>query len=276
MGTSHCTFLLAILSSVTLATAHVHRGARRSLAFRQSLPNLRFIVEPPPISAYGVHDSVLDPNVVTRRFIEEHILGGAFDYYIRNDSYTDQDTGVSHIYARQIANGIEVADADMNLNIRDGRVLSYGSSVFSGQLPDDAPSQAGWSQETYCTDIPSRGDLFACDVSLNRIRTTAAIYPNIINAKDRSPIPAAYFFVIAADPDISPSDIHIDGIIATPQTCHNTVSTSCWAISPLQSVLSPIQARLVYVQTHAPGSSHTQLNLAWRLEVEMKENYYEA
>ncbi|KAG9120834.1 Fungalysin/Thermolysin Extracellular metalloproteinase 5, partial [Ceratobasidium sp. 392] len=276
MGTSRCTFPLAILSSVTLAAAHAHGGARRSLAFRQSLPNLRFIVDPPPISAYDVHDSVLDPNVVARRFIEEHILGGVFDYYIRNDSYTDQNTGVSHIYTRQIANGIEVADADMNLNIRDGRVLSYGSSVFSGQFPEDVLNQTGWSQETYCTDIPPGGDLFACDVSLDRIRTAAAIYPNIINAKDRSPILAIYFFVIAANPNISPSNIHIDRIIATPQTCQNTVSTSCWAISPLQSVLSPIQARLVYVQTHAPGSSHTQLNLAWRLEVEMKENYYEA
>jgi hypothetical protein len=50
-------------------------------------------------------------------------------YVIRPESYTDKATGVTHIYARQIVGGIEVTDAHVNLNIKDGRVLSFGDSV---------------------------------------------------------------------------------------------------------------------------------------------------
>lgn len=50
-------------------------------------------------------------------------------YFIRKDSYTDTNSGVSHVYVRQVVNGLEVADGNINLNIRDGKVLSYGNSV---------------------------------------------------------------------------------------------------------------------------------------------------
>ena len=53
------------------------------------------------------------------------------NYYIRKDSYTDTKSGISHIYIRQLVDGLEVADGDINLNIRDGKVLSYGNSVGS-------------------------------------------------------------------------------------------------------------------------------------------------
>ena len=56
-------------------------------------------------------------------------LSGSSSYYIRDDSYTDSNTGVTHVYARQTVNGLEVADGHINLNIKDGLVLSYGNSV---------------------------------------------------------------------------------------------------------------------------------------------------
>ena len=58
---------------------------------------------------------------------ENRVLGD--DYVIRKDSYTDEATGITHIYARQYRHGIEVADGDINLNIKDGVVLSFGDSV---------------------------------------------------------------------------------------------------------------------------------------------------
>ena len=51
------------------------------------------------------------------------------DFYVRDDSYTDKNTGVTHVYLRQTVYGVEVADGDMNVNVKDGRVLSYGDSV---------------------------------------------------------------------------------------------------------------------------------------------------
>jgi hypothetical protein len=43
------------------------------------------------------------------------------------DSYTDKNTGVTHIYVRQLVNGLEVTDGDMNINIKDGVVWDLGA-----------------------------------------------------------------------------------------------------------------------------------------------------
>lgn len=56
-------------------------------------------------------------------------------FFIREDSYTDKNTGITHVYVRQLMNGTEIANGDMNLNIKDGEVLSYGDSVSLTHLP---------------------------------------------------------------------------------------------------------------------------------------------
>ncbi|QRW09783.1 extracellular metalloproteinase MEP [Ceratobasidium sp. AG-Ba] len=268
-----CALLLLVTACVEGVATVASGATRKSLSFKQPLPNSRFTIDPPPFLEYGSQNPLPDSKVVARGFIEKHVLDNSFDYYIRNDSYTDLNTGVSHIYARQVVDGIEVADGDMNLNVRDGRVLSYGSSVFMGKLPEDILTHAGWSQEHYCSDIPAGRDSFACDVSLGRIHAAIAAHPH---STDLNPTAAAYFFIVAGNSDFSPLNHTLDQVIATPNTCQDAVSTSCWRVSTLPGVLSPIDARLVYTQTHAPGSSHTQLNLAWRLEVRMEDNWYEA
>jgi extracellular elastinolytic metalloproteinase len=73
-----------------------------------------------------------DPFAVAVDFVED-LLGNQLaadnTYTVREDSYTDKNTGVSHVYIRQIINGIEVADGDLNVNVKDGIVISYGDSV---------------------------------------------------------------------------------------------------------------------------------------------------
>lgn len=74
----------------------------------------------------------MDPLDVARIFLEDvtHTqLSQSSSYKIRKDSYTDKNTGVTHVYARQLVNGLEVTDGDMNINIKNGVVLSYGTSV---------------------------------------------------------------------------------------------------------------------------------------------------
>jgi extracellular elastinolytic metalloproteinase len=58
-------------------------------------------------------------------------MEGASSFYVRPDSYIDNNTGIAHVYLRQTVYGVEVADGDVNVNIdvEDGRILSYGSSV---------------------------------------------------------------------------------------------------------------------------------------------------
>ena len=49
------------------------------------------------------------------------------------DQYTDQDTGTTHIYLRQTYNSLEVANANMNINLTsDNRVINVGGGFAPG------------------------------------------------------------------------------------------------------------------------------------------------
>jgi extracellular elastinolytic metalloproteinase len=59
------------------------------------------------------------------------------------DRYTDADTGVTHVYLRQRYQGIEVFDANINVNVaRDGSIISLGSSFVSGLASKIEPGKA--------------------------------------------------------------------------------------------------------------------------------------
>jgi hypothetical protein len=49
----------------------------------------------------------------------------------------DEWTGVTHVYVRQLVNGLEVADGNINLNIRDGNVIESVLVVRSFVLVHD-------------------------------------------------------------------------------------------------------------------------------------------
>ena len=68
------------------------------------------------------------------------------------DQYTDTDTGMTHIYLRQQVNGLEIANANANFNVRsDGRILSIGSTFVSGiaELAIDR-SRRSWTHRLRC------------------------------------------------------------------------------------------------------------------------------
>lgn len=107
---------------------------RKSLGFGPVHPHAVFRSSPDQIPTNGFRpfDAESDPIEVARSFVDG-LLGGRLTpsntYTIRKDSYTDKNTGVTHVYFRQIVNGMEVADGDINVNVKDGIVLSYGDSV---------------------------------------------------------------------------------------------------------------------------------------------------
>ena len=126
------TVTLALAGLAVHALAHSvppYNVRRKTLGFGPDLPHARFE------SAVDVHlsaavDATKDAYVVARDFLSPYRdFQAGRTYVIRPDSYTDHATGVTHIYARQIIGGIEVANAHVNLNIKDGRVLSFGDSV---------------------------------------------------------------------------------------------------------------------------------------------------
>ena len=115
---------------------------RKTLSFGPVLPHASYHTN--PVYQASLLRSSQDPFEVARLFVDElvrDIPGGAFE--VRKDSYTDAATGVTHVYIRQYMNGIEVADGDINVNVKDGVVLSYGDSFYRPKDAQPFIAQAG-------------------------------------------------------------------------------------------------------------------------------------
>ena len=131
-----------------LAGTHAHGGAhdlgqtRKTLAFGPDIPHAVFNTRP-SFSAQALDassgllpgsDPSADPFNTASTFVRDLLnadgqLSDASSFELRSDSYTDDNTGVTHAYFRQLVNGLPVADGLINVNVKDGVVLSYGDSV---------------------------------------------------------------------------------------------------------------------------------------------------
>ncbi|KAM5435825.1 Extracellular metalloproteinase 4 [Microsporum ferrugineum] len=59
------------------------------------------------------------------RLIDDHYIG---------------DSGIGHVHFRQTVYGIDIDNTDFNVNVgRDGKVFSYGSSFYKGEIPKANP-----------------------------------------------------------------------------------------------------------------------------------------
>jgi extracellular elastinolytic metalloproteinase len=109
-------------------------SSRRSLSFGPVLPHAKFVVNPPTGSFGTASAQSTDPKQIATEFVNQltqsyQTTGYENSFFIREDSYTDTASGVSHYYARQLIQGLEVADGNININIFNGKVISYGDSV---------------------------------------------------------------------------------------------------------------------------------------------------
>ncbi|KAI2636683.1 extracellular elastinolytic metallo proteinase [Xylaria nigripes] len=61
------------------------------------------------------------------RVVEDHYIG---------------TNGIAHVYFKQTAHGLDIDNADFNVNIAaDGSILSYGNSFYQGKIPEENPLQ---------------------------------------------------------------------------------------------------------------------------------------
>ncbi|KAL8286045.1 hypothetical protein RB597_002913 [Gaeumannomyces tritici] len=65
------------------------------------------------------------------------VVPGA-EFRIVGDHYVGTN-GVAHVNLKQQAHGIDIDNADININILDGKVFSYGNSFFTGKIPEQNP-----------------------------------------------------------------------------------------------------------------------------------------
>ena len=126
MRSVSATSLLLLLAASGSALAH-----RKSLAHGPQLPHAKFVTDVPRVPSLA---PLKTPRDVAKLHLGAILHGRpepveGVDYFIREDSYEDDNTGVAHLYIRQLVNGLEVADGDISMNIKDGELLSYGDSV---------------------------------------------------------------------------------------------------------------------------------------------------
>ncbi|KAJ9111713.1 hypothetical protein QFC19_001073 [Naganishia cerealis] len=151
--------LIAALPPITSAhpTSHSsHSDAAPSLSYRKTLnfgashPHASYHVPvtgdqlaveaEAGLKTRGLHDVFsVARHVVESRLTE--VLGRDVregeSYYVREDSYTDERTQITHVYVRQLINGLEVGDGDINISIdADGKVVAFGNSFYQGAVPE--------------------------------------------------------------------------------------------------------------------------------------------
>ncbi|KFX87633.1 hypothetical protein O988_09343 [Pseudogymnoascus sp. VKM F-3808] len=61
------------------------------------------------------------------------------EFRVVDDHYVGSN-GVAHVNFKQVLHGLDIDNADFNVNVgEDGHIFSYGSSFFTGALPADNP-----------------------------------------------------------------------------------------------------------------------------------------
>jgi len=295
---------LLVLTSAAVACAHAqHRPSlRKSLAFGPGLPNARYTTSPDPQFTTSLFTPSSDPFDVARAFLDNLVDTG---YTIRSDSYTDKRSGVTHVYARQIINGLQVSDGNINLNIKNGKVISYGDTFYRGPASvDDYDTPLVHQQycqalateiqsglQDYLT-IPQQTPLGTSELNhyqeqltiLEHIHTSNCdflkrnIKASSHNLED--PRTAALMFMIAATPSTSLADDlasrfdeYLSQVSLSPSH-HLLDNGPHFELHQIPDTVNPVKAHLAYAQV--PSGDTTSLKMVWKLEVEMEDNWYDA
>ena len=289
---------------------------RKTLGFGPEHPHATFAASPYSIKTNGFTplDPSMDAKDVARIFIED-VLGArtpGLSYKIRDDSYTDKASGVTHVYARQLINGLEVVDGDMNINIKDGVVISYGNSFYKGSAPDAFtspnvntlrdPRQESCDQLYQTATALHRQNVVdteqivmgaasrpsADELELEHlIRSNCEIFDlsEKYNDNDLETFaPALLKFMATATPDSGlASDIlnntpkYLDALTITP-VHHFSPDGGAHApeflVEDVPDAVNPVKAKLAYIQVPSADGVGTELELVWQFEVEMKDNWY--
>ncbi|KAE9579545.1 Extracellular metalloproteinase [Colletotrichum fructicola] len=134
--------LLGLLAPAYAHPAHGHKSAlaRRGVdieAFRLpqlgSYTNATLTESNPPIALLK-RESYVD----TATELVQKLAPNA-EFRVVGDHYVGTN-GIAHVNFKQTAHGLDIDNADFNVNIgKDGKVFSFGNNFFSGEIPEASP-----------------------------------------------------------------------------------------------------------------------------------------
>ncbi|KAI1318743.1 Fungalysin/Thermolysin Extracellular metalloproteinase 5 [Mortierella claussenii] len=124
--------------------AHQEYRSAASLLTSSSMPGFAASSADMPTFFSG---SALDAKKTATDFVEQHLTSS--NYVVKN-AYTSKHNGVTHVYLRQLINGLEVVNGDINVNVdKNGNVISYGNSFYKGEKArgDESLTIREWIQQ---------------------------------------------------------------------------------------------------------------------------------
>ncbi|KAI8065377.1 Fungalysin metallopeptidase-domain-containing protein [Gilbertella persicaria] len=215
-------------------------------------------------SAFTMTDQ---PEDIAIAFAQSELTNSEF---VVTSAYKSDLNGVTHVYLRQIVNGLEVLNGDININIdRFGQVISYGNSFArpSPKLKSDVDLltrvrnglrvvSSSFSQTVFSSQPPQVDYLY--DIAYE-------------NANVISPTEAILSLLAFVKPSL-PDPTVVDQLMPDHLVMMNTLKTQDTPVLQFENVpfaLSPVQARQAYMQ-----NEKGDLQLVWDLEYELHDNWY--
>ncbi|PYH78754.1 extracellular elastinolytic metallo proteinase, partial [Aspergillus uvarum CBS 121591] len=122
-----------------LCTGHPHQKPVRSLDHFRLTPRATYVDFPTISNLASQYPSAGKEDYVetSTRLVRSISPGTSFRII---DNHYVGDNGVGHVYFRQTLHGIDIENADFNVNVgENGEIFSYGSSFFAGDFPPSDP-----------------------------------------------------------------------------------------------------------------------------------------
>ncbi|KNE73228.1 hypothetical protein AMAG_17415 [Allomyces macrogynus ATCC 38327] len=183
-------------------------------------------------------DSQDAARAVATAYLTETLGFPASEFVIKNVVTTS--SGVTAVYARQLVHGLEVVNADVNINIKNGQIVAFGDSFYRGTRPSQ-PDLAALSDTAGSTTTgKSPADALKALASF-----VGALTPTIVNVTVPTPMTTS----IGSD------------------------AASDWHAAPVFEIASeiaeaPVPVRYAYVQT---GNN---LQLVYSLQLQQTMHWY--
>ncbi|EEB95487.1 hypothetical protein MPER_05538, partial [Moniliophthora perniciosa FA553] len=202
----------------------------------------------------------------------------------------------------------------MNINIKEGRILSYGNSFHNGVPSLVEDSELRHPHREFCTDLTThlekryseflqlQNDQVVLDGDratdfdewadpLAHLHFSNCLYHEIPYdlAKTKpatdlfDPRAALLQFMVAATPKpevvnaiLGNYESHLEQMMFSDLSHLAPIDEPSYLyIQGVPDTVNPVKSYLTYVQVPTKDGKSTDLNLAWKFEVEMQDNWYE-
>ncbi|KAG8898323.1 Fungalysin/Thermolysin Extracellular metalloproteinase 5, partial [Tulasnella sp. 408] len=123
--------LIAALSAGAEAAPNAESPLRKTVSFGPQLSHAKYTTTPAQLSGFTTtSNDKLSVFRLADDYVKNVLGHPEGSWKLREDSYLDETTGIWHLYLRQVMHDgtVEVTDGDINLNVLDGKVISYGDS----------------------------------------------------------------------------------------------------------------------------------------------------